>query len=582
MDSQPARATFALAILRQSYVRPPPYRGPTSWHPLSPAVWRRPAPCRLVLCPDPAINDGKSEWNPFHYPARNSLTRFHFLLSSSSMAQPMLRCPENAFVFNSTLCACDPGRWDAYDLGGGGHYCAILETEDWALGGGPWPAVSAPHLDAWLPLDSLGRMARTTSEAGPLKAAAAAALLWLAFWAAVRLGSTDGGRSAWFRIRWGISRLDRFDTQHELEDNKVVMKRKTELGGAFSVARWIFLIGLLSSLMFQLIRRSLEIQRVRPSHASDFKSFITDLEFNITTISSMSCLHLQGLNKSVIHSRGSVLLNQKIFDYSCYDTSFGPLISLKCDNCQVARGDYYVSWQLIDLPNDPAVAVGFRFNLSAKGHGDSSHVSYASGTLSAASYLQKKAATLRGPDANILKIHLFQQKFVPKNFTLIQPLVHDFLPGSYFHETSELQASLQSPKDGVLNSALYIHCLSDFILEIDKENVFGIVINFLSECGGIYAVTLGVFLSLLHQCESGIKKLQSEHCMMRDIQRHRRAQKHWDKLRIYVKYRWGRSNLNRRSMRKGRSNSVMHTLYAIGSLHIKRQIISRYDPNQMV
>ncbi|WOK96575.1 hypothetical protein Cni_G05282 [Canna indica] len=494
------------------------------------------------------------------------------------------RCPENSFVFNSTLCACNPGFYFYRGGGSGGGGCRLFEAGDgeWTVGSGAkttGPAATA-FLDTVLPLESLERMVR--SEEALLKAALVVTLLWLAFCAAVRFGSVDGGRSVWFRARWWISRMDLFATKHELDDNKVVRKRKTELGGTFSVASWIFFISLSSALLYQFfMRRSIEIHRFRPTNATELKSFNIDFEFNITTVSSMSCLHLRGLNELVIYSPG--LISYKTFplsifaNYSCYNTSKGPTILLQCKNCQFPTGDHYISWQFVDLPNNPAAAVGFQFNLSAKDHGDNRHVSYVSGTINSGSYLHNKAVTFRGPEHNILKIHLFPQNFNNlKSLRLIQPLVHDFLPGSYFYETGKLQASLQNSKDGLVNTALYFSYISDYILEIDKENIFGIA-AFLADIGGLYIITPAIFLYLLLQCESRIMRLKFEDSAMRDIRRHRRAQKHWNKLRTYVRYTWGHSNLNMRSrIRKQAGNPIVGSLSRIGSLHIRKQM-SRED-----
>ncbi|XP_064974498.1 uncharacterized protein LOC135585139 isoform X2 [Musa acuminata AAA Group] len=510
-----------------------------------------------------------------------------------------IRCPENSFAYDSTLCACNPGYYR--DRSGG---CRLFEPGDgdWTVGTRAGPA-GRPFLDTVLPLESLERMVR--SEDALLRAVLVVTLVWLAFCVAVRLGRIDGGRTVWFRIRWSIAQLDLFATNHDREgiggaassssscharsglsfdsvecglapargggsasahtardDNKVVRKRKSELGGTLSVVSWILFIGLLSALLYQLItRRSIEVHRVRPSNAMDLKSFIS-FEFNITTVSSMSCSHMRGLDKLVIGTPG--FIDCKVFplsnyaNYSCYNTTWGPTVSLKCNNCQIPTGDHYISWQFVDLPDDPAAAVGFQFNLSAKAHNDNRHVSYVSGTLNSGSYLHNRAVTFRGPDLNIMKIHLFPQKFdyLKDNLWLIQPLVHDFLPGSFFYEIDKLRASLRSSKDGLVNTTLCISYLSDYIVEIDKENILGIV-ALLSDVGGLCTITLAISLYFLHQCESRIKKLQMDDTEMRDIRRRRRAQQHWDKLRIYVRYTWGHSNLNMRSRTKPVRNSII-------------------------
>lgn len=230
-------------------------------------------------------------------------------------------------------------------------------------------------------------------------------------------------------------------------------------------------------LLYLLItKRSIEVHRMRPANAPDLLEFVNDLEFNITTISSMSCSHLRGLDTLVTGIPG--FIDYRVFplstylNYHCYNTSRGPTISLKCNNCQVPRRDHFVSWDFVDLPNEPATAVGFEFSFTAKDHSDDRHMSFVSGTLESSSNGTLK--TFRGPDLNILKIHLFPRAYNNMhNLKLIQPLFYDFVPGSSLSEASDLMSSLQSSKSGIVNTTLYMRYLADYIVGIDKESVNG-------------------------------------------------------------------------------------------------------------
>lgn len=206
------------------------------------------------------------------------------------------------------------------------------------------------------------------------------------------------------------------------------------------------------------------------------------MEFNITTVSSMTCSQLRGLDNLVVGMPGSLYFKisplPTYMNYTCYNTSGGPTVSLKCNSCKVPSGDYYISWQFIDLPDSPATAVGFQFNLTTKAHGDDRHLSFVSGTLKSGITTNDSPQTFRGHDMNVLKIHLFPQKFnYLHDLRLIQPLLHDFVPGSSFSEVGDLQASLQNSKDGLVNTTLYISFLSDYIVEIDRQKVVGIGMN---------------------------------------------------------------------------------------------------------
>lgn len=356
----------------------------------------------------------------------------------------------------------------------------------------------------------------------------------------------------------------------------MVIKRKTELGGTFSVASWILFVGLLSALLYQIItKRSIEVHRVRPATATDI-SFVNDLEFNITVISDMSCSNLRGLDSLVIGTPGfigsKVISLSTYVNHQCQNTSIGPIISLKCNGCQILRREYYISWQFVDLPMNPASAVGFHFKLTAKNPSASKHVSYASGTINSCTFSNDKPKTFRGQDANVLKIHLFPRTYYNlENLKLIQPLFHDFIPGTSFSDIKNLQASLQQDKDGLLNITVYVNYLSDYIVEIDKENILGIV-AFLADVGGLYIFSLAIFLLFLLQCEGTIKKLRSEDTAMRNIIRQNRAERNWDKVRKYVMYTWGANILAiDDNNSKGCRRMIIDYCSGIQALHRKKQ-----------
>lgn len=351
------------------------------------------------------------------------------------------------------------------------------------------------------------------------------------------------------------------------------------MGGTFSAASWILFVGLLSALIYQMItKRSIEVHRIIPVNAPDLQSFVNDMEFNVTTVSSMSCSQLRGLGNMVTGTPGSIGYKvsplSSYVDYQCKNTSSGPTISLKCVSCQVPRRDYYISWKFVDTPNDPAMAVGFKFNFTTKDH-NNKHINFVSGSLIGNSNTSNKSRTFRGSDLNILEIHLFPQIYNNlHDLKLIKPLVHDFVPGSSFSEVADLHASLLNPNDGLVNTVLQISYHSDYILAIDKENIMGPV-SFLANVGGLYAVSIAIFLYLLVQCEARIKKLHNEDSIMREIRSQRRAQRNWEKLRKYVIYTWHPNILEVKNS-SARKDSLM-TDYCCGSGCSKTKQLGRRD-----
>ncbi|KAK9292790.1 hypothetical protein L1049_020770 [Liquidambar formosana] len=416
-------------------------------------------------------------------------------------------CPTNAFPYNGTLCACAPG----YVLNATANSCTLFQlspSEALVVNSGVDYSLAFPA--TIFSFDSIKKF--TQSQAVFLEATLVMLVSWLVFCLLVRFGKLGDGRGIWFKIRWWISRLDiSFATRHWLDDQKVVMKRKTELGGTFSIASWILFIGLFAALLYQIItKRTVEVHNVRATNAPDLASFVNDMDFNITTVSSMSCSNLRGLSTLVTGNPG--FTDQRVApisifaNYSCQNTSKGPTISLRCNKCRLIQDSLYISWWFVDLPDNPATAVGFQFNLTAKNHAHKKHVSFVSGTVKNGSNLDDRPVTFRGLDANILKFNLFPQIY--RNFhdlRLIQPLFHEFIPGSSFRETIQLQDSLERSNDGLINTTLYVNFLSAYIVEIDNQNIMGPV-SFLADLGGLYCISIGIFYYFLVQCEYRIKR----------------------------------------------------------------------------
>jgi len=201
------------------------------------------------------------------------------------------------------------------------------------------------------------------------------------------------------------------------------------------------------------------------------------MEFNITTISSMSCANLRDLGNLVSGNPGfideRVVSLSTLANYSCHNSSKGPTIALKCKGCKLISDNMYISWQFVDLPNSPATAVGYEFNLASTDSAKK-HMSFVNGTLKNGSTFDDRPVTFRGRQSNILKFNLFPKIYRNlHDLKLIQPLFHEFLPGSVFRDTNQLRTSLENSVEGLVNTTLYINFLSAYVVEVDKESILG-------------------------------------------------------------------------------------------------------------
>ncbi|XP_010558939.1 PREDICTED: uncharacterized protein LOC104827466, partial [Tarenaya hassleriana] len=390
----------------------------------------------------------------------------------------------------------------------------------------------------------------TQSQAVFLEATLVMLLSWFVFCFFLRFTKLRDGQNVWFNLRWWVSRLDVcFATRHWLDDQQVVKKRKTELGGTLSVASWILFIGLFAALLYQIItKRTIEVHNVRASNSPDLVSFENDLEFNITTISAMSCLNLRGIGNVVTGNPGfsdfKATSLSSFGSYACQNTTLGPMVNFKCTKCRLTSDYMYISWHFVDLPDASASAVGFQFNFTAKNEANKKHISFVSGILKNGSLFDDRPVTFRGTETNILKFNLFPRIYhTLHDLKLIQPLFHEFAPGTNYRDTSQLQTSLGRSSDGIVNTTLFINYLSAYVVEVDHENILGPV-SFLADLGGLYCISIGIFFYLLVQCEYRIKRLRSEDATLRRIRSRRKALEHWHKLRRYVAYTWGCSLLD--------------------------------------
>ncbi|CAH8364719.1 unnamed protein product [Eruca vesicaria subsp. sativa] len=448
-----------------------------------------------------------------------------------------MSCPRDAITYNATRCACGIGQLLNRSSG-------TCELFGWSSTISTDKDVSYKGISFAETLFAFDRIKKfTQSQAVFLEATLVMLLSWLLFCFCLRFTKLGDGRNIWFNLRWWITRLDFFfSTRHWLDDQNVVKKRKTELGGTFSFASLIVFIGLFAALLYQIItKRTIEVHNVRATGSPDLISFENDLEFNITAVSDMSCSNLRGIGNVVTGNPGfsefKVASLSSLGNYTCRNTTSGPTVNFKCVRCRLTNDYIYISWHFVDIPGSPAAAVGFQFNFTSKNGADKKkHVSFVSGILRNGSILDERPVTFRGNEGNIMKFNLFPRIYHHlEDLKLIQPLFHEFIPGSVYRETAQLQASLGRSTDGILNTTLFINYLSSYIVEIDHENILGPV-SFLADLGGLYCISIGIFFYILVQCEYRIKKLRNEDTVFRRIRKRRKALDHWDKLRRYVAY----------------------------------------------
>ncbi|KAJ8427525.1 hypothetical protein Cgig2_019944 [Carnegiea gigantea] len=436
-------------------------------------------------------------------------------------------CPRNSILYNQTLCSCSPG----YLYNTTTKTCSLFTvspTDEWVRSS---VVKYSSVVQNYQKLIKFQLFYTTTLVV--------ALLVWLLLCALVRLRDLGDGRSIWFWIRWRISRLDvTFSTRHWLPDQTPVRKRETELGGTFSMASWMLFIGLFVALTHQNVsRKGTEVYGMKATNAPDLLSFTNDLQLNVTTISTMTCSQLRGLDTVALGTPGFIdyrLAPLSTFaNFSCANSTKGPKIILTIKNCPLSYNHVYISWHFVDTQNAfPASAIGFQFNFTARNRidDDQEYANFVSGTVKNEKGLEDMRVTYRGEHTNLLRFNLFPRVYLNlDHLELVQPLFHEFRPGSYARDEKHLQSLLQSTEHGFINVTVALNFLSDFLVEIDEQKYGGAVV-FLADVGGLYCLSVAFFLLLLFLCESRVKRLRNEDQLMQRIRKRRMAVDRWHKV----------------------------------------------------
>jgi len=219
---------------------------------------------------------------------------------------------------------------------------------------------------------------------------------------------------------------------------------------------------------------------MKATNAPDLLTFTNDLQLNVTAISTMTCSQLRGLDTVSMGSPGFIdyrLVPLSTFaKFSCTNSTIGPKITLTIKNCPLSYNHAYISWHFVDTQNAfPASAIGFQFNFTASNRiHDQEYANFVSGTVKNENGLEDMKVTYRGKHTNLLKFNLFPRVYLNlDNLELVQPLFHEFRPGSYARDEKYLQSLLQSSAHGFVNITVALNFLSDFLVEIDEQKYGG-------------------------------------------------------------------------------------------------------------
>ncbi|KAJ0640885.1 hypothetical protein HanLR1_Chr16g0620801 [Helianthus annuus] len=147
--------------------------------------------------------------------------------------------------------------------------------------------------------------------------------------------------------------------------------------------------------------------------------------------------------------------------------------------------------------------------------------------------------TFRGKDPNILQFNLFPRVYRNKDdLKLIQPLFHDFIPGSSFGDINKLRDSLQNSSNGVVNVTLMLIFFHLILLRLIVRARWAQWASLL-----IWVAYIALVLGFSSTYWFKFKRFRREDKVMRRIRNRKKAQERWDKLRKYVVFTWGRGSL---------------------------------------
>ena len=400
--------------------------------------------------------------------------------------------------------ACDGG----FELAGGACACAAGRVWSAALAAcaaAPSAAANGSWFEAEVvpPLKDPPLQSRNAGEAVVLQGTLTLMSLWLALTLALRFAPLRG---KWLRARFIVSQCDLlFHSHHWVDPQKVLAKRRTELGGAFTIAVWISFIGFaLGTLYEQVAVESPVSKSVRDTTFADIQQWTVSLDAHAVPLGGgTSCGQLVGASVSGLSADAADASST----WGCEDTDAGALVSFACERCTLTRTAARIS---LSFAGEGVQADGVEWEVCSPaplGH-----------RIACTRGAEHSDRPLAGDEPTEISTRL-----VPEVI---------YASGELAEQLYQLRLSEVAPAVGGAAGAfsvdLIVELESDWLILRTKDSSTDGFVTFLSKLGGLWTLCLTVFMLVLTQSEVHIHKLRYDDKLLIGLERQRRTVQKWE------------------------------------------------------
>ncbi|GAQ83572.1 hypothetical protein KFL_001530130 [Klebsormidium nitens] len=435
-------------------------------------------------------------------------------------------CPVNAGAFVSTAgtCACPVGQY-------------LVNASCRAYMDGPTQRPEISQADFIPPLPTAASWTNNHAQLISFEITIILVGVWFLFCLGLRFAPLEGN---WFRLRYKISRCDViFSKQHWFDEQKVLVKRRTEMGGALSLASLLFFLGAIVGLIWDLeTQKQYTVESVMIASHQVIQGFENDLLFNLTGYGSLRCEMLQQPTVTTGEIQEEVRTVSAIAagdSYTCVNNPDGVTLRVTCPNCTAGRENYLIQSEFADINGTQAYALGWAYDACAV-HKSREYKSCVSGKIAGASNgTYAPMATLRGELPTVLSFSFYPRIFrqFDPELLLLDTQFRQYTAGTFATDNATLQPLLAAPTG--VRVALLLELAGSFVLITETQSTNG-VLTFLAKAGGLYTISYWLFYFILMQFEKRIKRLRYDDKRLNSLECTRIARLRWDKVRLFVKY----------------------------------------------
>eukprot|EP00898_Chlorokybus_atmophyticus_P008228 jgi/Chlat1/8406/Chrsp80S09223 len=340
--------------------------------------------------------------------------------------------------------------------------------------------------------------------------------------------------------RYMLSRLDRrFSKRHWIDEQRVQVKRRTELGGTYSMASYIFIVGIIGGLVLdQIVQTKIVTDQIEAADRDTLQQFVVDYSLNITVYGDIIPEQVQllatfgdGRNDTAEFLSAGVQFSSGLYS--------GLLaLNFSCIGCTIFSDLILLEYNFTDAAGrPPAMVAGYDYSYCTSSTTSSKQTSCSRGTILASSngtnpsnssQLLTTLSSFRGLEPTTMNL-----RQVPVKYKLVGGEAKLF---QVRYSTTDYGNTVETPAEvlsasGVSRLIVNILPSTDWVLTRKIVSKFA-PLTFLAAVGGVYSVSMSLFNFLLKQTELRVRYFRYDDKLLNKLEKGRLALENWKKLII--------------------------------------------------